>query len=161
MAALKQWLKANRNLMSKADERQDITVDQYVNSLDAGMRQDAKKLCEIMQSISGEQPILYGIGTIGFGIYKYEYESGRKGEAHTLAFYPRKGKITVYLMDGTKRYSKLLSTLGKHTTTGYCVYIKQLSDVDIAILTKILEESYQNIHRKSQNGVIDNILWQT
>lgn len=147
--------------MSKADERNDITAEEYIASVgDELVRKDAQVLFEIMHRISGVNPILYGIGTIGFGVYKYEYESGRKGEAHILAFYPRKGKITIYLMDGTKRYAELLSKLGKHTTTGYCVYVKRLSDVDLSVLTEILEESYRNIKMKSQDGAVDRILWQ-
>lgn len=148
--------------MSKADERHDITVEEYIASIDdEQVQQDTRTLYEIMHRISGDEPILYGIGTIGFGVYKYEYESGRKGEAHTLAFYPRKGKITVYLMDGTKRYADLLTKLGKHTTTGYCIYIKRLSDVELPVLTEILEASYGHITTKSQQGVINQILWQT
>ncbi len=147
--------------MSKADERNDITVEQYLGSLDdQSLKADAQTLVEIMKRISGEDPILYGIGTIGFGVYKYEYSSGRKGEAHTLAFYPRKGKITVYIMDGTTRYSSLLSQLGKHTTTGFCVYIERLSDIELPVLAKILEESYKNIQKQTQKGPVDRILWQ-
>lgn len=148
--------------MSKADERHDITVEQYIESLgDESLKDDTRTLMEIMKRISGEDPILYGIGTIGFGVYKYEYASGRKGEAHTLGFYPRKGKITVYLMDGTTRYSKLLTKLGKHTITGYCVYIKRLSDIELSILEQIIERSYANITSKSLEGPIDRILWQS
>ncbi len=148
--------------MSKADERHDITVEQYIESLnDEALQKDTRTLMEIMRRISGEQPILYGIGTIGFGIYKYEYTSGRKGEAHTLGFYPRKGKITVYLMDGTTRYARLLAALGKHTTTGYCIYIKQLTDIDLSVLKKIIKQSYQNITTQAQKGPIDHILWQS
>lgn len=113
-----------------------------------------------MHRISGEEPILYGFGTIGFGVYKYEYTSGRKGEAHTLGFYPRKGKITIYLMDGTKRYAELLAKLGKHTITGYCIYIKYVSDIDLAVLDQILQESYDHITSLSQAGPIDHIMWQ-
>lgn len=146
--------------MSKADERNDISVQQYIESLDDELlRGDAQTIMEMMQRISGEDPILYGIGTIGYGVYKYEYASGRKGEAHTLGFYPRKGKITVYLMDGTARYSELLAKLGKHTTTGYCVYIKKLSDVKLPILQQILQQSYEHIESLSKSGPIDHILW--
>lgn len=148
--------------MSEADKRKDITIEQYLASIgDEQVVQDARTIMDIMYRISGEEPILYGIGTIGYGIYKYRYTSGRKGEAHTLGFYPRKSKITVYLMDGTKRYAELLSKLGKHTTTGYCVYIKHLSDVNLPTLTKLLEASYKNITVLSQKGPIDHILWQT
>lgn len=148
--------------MSKADERNDITVEEYIASVDDdGIKKDSQKLVDIMQRISGSEPQLYGIGTVGFGVYKYHYESGRKGEAHTLGFYPRNGKITVYLMDGTARYSELLAKLGKHTTTGYCIYIKQLSDVDLSMLERILQQSYEHITSLSKKGPIDSILWQS
>lgn len=147
--------------MSEADMRKDITVDQYIASLtDDALKGDALTLLDLMKGISGEDPILYGFGTIGFGIYKYEYTSGRKGEAHTLGFYPRKGKITVYLMDGTKRYARLLEKLGKHTITGYCIYIKKLSDIELPVLQEILKASYKHITEESKKGPIDHILWQ-
>lgn len=148
--------------MSEADKRKDITVDEYISSLeDAQMQTDARAIMDIMHQISGEEPILYGIGTIGYGIYKYEYTSGRKGEAHSLAFYPRKGKITIYLMDGTKRYADQLTDLGTYTATGYCIYVKKLADIDTSALTNILKASYKNIQEKSRSGPIDQILWQS
>lgn len=148
--------------MSRADERHDITVEEYIASIgDKATQLDARVLYDLMRRISGEAPILYGIGTIGFGVYDYQYDSGRKGESHILGFYPRKSKITIYLTDGTRRYAELLSRLGNHSTTGYCVYIKRLSDIDLTVLAKILKESYANVARKSQNGPIRQILWQT
>ena len=117
--------------MSEADMRKDISVEEYIDSLDDQTAQDASVLLEMFGHVSRQKPILYGFGTIGFGVYHYKYDSGREGDAHTLAFYPRKGKITVYLMDGTARYAELLAKLGKHTTTWYCVYIKRLSDIDL------------------------------
>lgn len=147
--------------MSESDKRKDITVEQYLTTVDEPAQKDARILLNVMHQITNEEPILYSFGTIGFGVYKYEYKSGRKGESHTLGFYPRKGKTTIYLMDGTIRYADLLSKLGKHKTTGYCVYVQQLSDIKLPVLTKILEESYKNINAKSKKGVIDSILWQT
>ena len=147
--------------MSKADERHDISVEEYIVSIgDAHVISDAKVLLTLFQRISGKAPILYGYGTIGFGVYDYAYESGRKGDAHTIAFYPRKDKITIYLMDGTSRYKTLLAKLGKHTTTGYCVYIKKLSDIDMKVLEEIITESYRHITELSQAGPIKSILWQ-
>lgn len=147
--------------MSESDKRKDLNVAQYISSLDESLADDAKKIVELMQKISGQSPILYGIGTIGFGEYKYHYKSGRKGQAHILAFYPRQGKITIYLMDGTARYAALLSKLGKHSTTGYCIYIKQIEDIDFEVLKEILTQSHDHIMRKTQSGPIDSILWQT
>ena len=102
---------------------------------------------------------MWNVGTIGFDTYHYKYDSGREGEGHIIGFYPRKVKITIYLMDGTLRYSDLLSNLGKHTSTGYCVYIRRLSDIDLKILDQILQESYDYI--KSKEGTIHQILWRT
>ena len=62
-------------------------------------------------------------------------------------------------MDGTARHSELLAKLGKHTITGYCVYIKRLGDIDLPILEQIVQKSYEYI--KSQDGHIHRVLWQT
>ena len=120
---------------------------------------DCHVLIEMMQRISGHKPTMWNVGTIGFDTYHYKYDSGREGDGHIIGFYPRKGKITVYLMDGTARYSELLAKLGKHTTTGYCLYIKRLGDVELPILEQIMQKSYKNI--KSQDGHIHGILWKT
>jgi hypothetical protein len=148
--------------MDNTDLRKDISVKEYIATIDdEQMVKDAQVIMKIMQRISGQKPILYGFGTIGYGVYHYKYDSGREGDAHTLGFYPRKGKITVYLMDGTERYAELLAKLGKHTKTGYCVYIKRLSDIDLPVLKQILKDSYKFITSKYQDGPIDKILWQT
>ncbi|GCE15644.1 DUF1801 domain-containing protein [Tengunoibacter tsumagoiensis] len=137
------------------------SVEDYIASLDEQTQKESHVLIEMMQRISGHEPKLLNVGTLGFDTYHYRYDSGREGDSHVLGFYPRKGKITVYLMDGTARYSELLAKLGKYTTTGYCVYIKRLSDVELPILEQIVQQSYEYIKSKSQDGPIDRILWQT
>ncbi len=143
---------------SKSESTQNTTsVKEFIASLDEQTLKESKVLIEMMQEISGSKPKLWNVGTIGFDAYHYKYDSGREGDSFIIGFYPRKGKITVYLMDGTARYSELLAKLGKHTTTGYCIYIKHLSDVELPILEQILKWSYENI--KSQDGHINQILW--
>ena len=138
------------------------SVKDYLASLeDEQTAQDSQVLLEMMQRISGHEPELWNVGTIGFDRYHYTYDSGREGDAFMVGFYPRKGKITMYLMDGTARYAELLATLGKHTTTGYCVSIKRLSDIELPTLEQIVQQSYEYIKSKSQGGPIDRILWQT
>jgi len=143
---------------SKSKSTQNATsVKEFIASLDEQTLKDSESFIEMMQKISGSKPKLWNVGTIGFDTYHYKYDSGREGDSFIIGFYPRKGKITVYLMDGTARYSELLTKLGKHTTTGYCVYIKHLGDVDLSTLEQILQRSYENI--KSQDGHINQILW--
>jgi hypothetical protein len=143
--------------MDKMTDKNNRSVKDYVSSLDEELAKDSRVLIEIMQQISGHKPKIWNVGTIGFDTYHYKYDSGREGDGHILGFYPRKAKITIYLMDGTERYSELLAKLGKHTTTGYCLYIKKLIDVELPILKQIMQKSYENI--KSQDGNINQILW--
>ena len=143
-------------------DRNEPSVDTYLASLgDEQVASDSQTLIGMMQRISGHEPTLWNVGTIGFGTYHYKYDSGREGDGHTIGFYPRKGKLTIYLMDGTARHSALLAKLGTHSTTGYCLYIKRLSDVDLPVLEQILESSYEFVESKSQEGPIRQILWKT
>ncbi len=141
-------------------DHNDRSVDHYIASLgDEQTVKDSETLIEMMQRISGHEPTLWNVGTIGFGTYHYKYDSGREGDGHTIGFYPRKGKLTIYLMDGTARHSELLAKLGKHSTTGYCVYIRRLSDVELPVLERIVQKSYEFVESKAQDGPIRQILW--
>ena len=129
----------------------DSAVKDFIASLnDEQTIKDCHVLIEMMQRISGHEPKLWNVGTIGFDTYHYKYDSGREGDGQIIGFYSRKGKITVYLIDGTVRYSELLARLGKHTTSRVCVYIKRLSDIQLPILEQIVQQSYEYV--KSQDG---------
>lgn len=144
--------------MNKKDKsaKTDISVADVISALrDEEAISDSRALMEMMHRISGSQPRLWNVGTVGFDEYHFQYESGRKGDGHALGFYPRKGKITIYLMDGTTRHSRSLARLGKHTTSRVCVYIKRLGDVDLSVLAKILEESYRYL--KAQSGRVPRV----
>ena len=137
---------------SKSEAAQNnASVKEFIASLgDEQSVTDCRVLIEMMQRISGHEPKMWNVGTIGFDTYHYKYDSGREGDGQAIGFYSRKGKITVYLMDGTVRYSELLARLGKHTTSRVCVYIKRLSDIELPILEQIVRQSYEYV--KSQDG---------
>ncbi|HEY2642347.1 MAG TPA: DUF1801 domain-containing protein [Galbitalea sp.] len=137
--------------MSQLTDESDRSVDDYVASLDDEQTaKDARTLIEVMEHITGHEPKLWNAGTIGFDTYHYKYDTGREGDSIAVGFYPRKNKMTIYLMDGTARHSALLAGLGKHTATRVCVYIKRLGDIELPVLEEILRDSYGYI--KSQDG---------
>ena len=141
-------------------DQEHASVADFVASIpDEQLVKDTETLIEMMQRISGQKPTLWNVGTIGFGTYHYKYDSGREGDGHTIGFYPRKGKLTIYLMDGTARHADLLSELGKHSTTGYCLYIGRLSDVALPVLEQIVRNSYEFVESKSRLGPRRQILW--
>jgi hypothetical protein len=98
------------------------SVSDYLATLDPQTRTDTQVLLEMFRRISGHEPTLWNAGTLGFDIYHYKYDSGREGDALVIGFYPRKGKITIYLMNGKARYAELLAKVGKYTSTGYYIY---------------------------------------
>jgi hypothetical protein len=108
--------------MDRTTAQNNISVKDYIASLDDEQTvKDCHELIEIMKRISGHESKIWNVGTIGFDTYHYKYDSGREGDAQVISFYPRKDKMTVYLMGGTVRHSELLARLGKHTTSRVCV----------------------------------------
>jgi hypothetical protein len=139
----------------KTDTPKNVPVQASVKDIvtaleDEQSKSDSMALVALMKRISGKTPKVWNVGTIGFDTYHYKYESGREGDCHVLGFYPRKGKFTIYLMDGTGRYASLLKKLGKHTTSKACLYFKRLSDIQLPVLEEVLRQSYAYI--KSQDG---------
>ena len=132
------------------------SVDEYVDSLtDERTLADTRALIELMSRITGHSPQLWNVGTIGFDSYHFANDSGREGDGHAAGFYPRKNKLTVYLMDGTARHSALLDRLGAHTTSRVCVYIKRLGDVDLGVLEQVIRDSYSNL--TEQDGAVKRV----
>ena len=128
------------------------SVKDVLAALDDVTRADAMALADLMQSITRHKPKIWNVSTLGFDTYHYKYESGREGDCHALGFNARKGKFTLYLMDGVSRHTTLLENLGKHTSSTACVYFKRLSDLDLTVLKKILTQSYTYI--KSLDGTM-------
>ena len=58
-----------------------------------------------------------------------------------MGFSPRKAALTLYLLGGLHKHAELLKKLGKHKTGKGCLYIRRLSDVDGAVLKKLIRTS--------------------
>lgn len=108
-------------------------------------RRDALALCELMERVTGEAPRMFGTSIIGFGEYRYEYDSGRSGHAPATGFAPRKAASTVYLADGVGAHEELLARLGPHTTGVGCLYMKDLDTVDLGVLEEIVRRSWATV----------------
>lgn len=119
-----------------------VTVDEFLATVPEQRQQESRELIALMQDITGQPPVMWGLSIIGFGSYHYVYESGRKGDAPIVAFSPRKPNLVLYLSDGADRYEALLQELGPYTTGKSCLYIKRLSAVDLDVLRRIVSESF-------------------
>jgi hypothetical protein len=103
-------------------------------------RQDALVILELMQRATGLEPKMWGPSIIGFGTVRYKYESGREGDICRMGFSPRKQSFSLYLPGGQSAYAAELKRLGEHEVGKGCLYITKLADVDVAVLTQIIEK---------------------
>ena len=124
----------------------DADVGAFLESVaDERRRDDAKAVCRLMQEVTGEEPVLWGTGIVGFGSVRLRYASGRELDWPVTGFSPRKTATTVYLMDGFEERSDLLARLGPHSTGKSCLYLKRLSDVDLAVLRELVAELVRHV----------------
>lgn len=122
----------------------DASVTEFIDTVtDATKKNDSLALVELFSGITGEKPKMWGSSIVGFGSYHYKSErSTQEGDWLLTGFSPRKQSLTLYIMPGFDDYAGLLADLGKHKTSKGCLYINKLADVDIAVLEKLIRESF-------------------
>lgn len=108
---------------------------------DPQRRADAEEVCTMLARASGEIPQVWRGNMVGFGTYRYRYDSGREGELFITGFASRAAALTLYIMSGFPQYQELMDRLGKHKTGKSCLYIKRLADVDGAVLEELVTRS--------------------
>ena len=129
--------------MAKANNKTQLTddsVEAFLNTVtdEQQQRADAFRVLEMFKRLTGEEPKMWGATIIGFGVRHLKYESGREMDWMVTGFSPRKGNLTLYVNDSSGGSADLMAQLGKHKTGKGCLYIKKLSDVDEAVLEKVI-----------------------
>ncbi len=127
------------------------SVAAFLNSIaDPQKRQDCCTVLELMQEATGASPKMWGSSIVGFGIYHYQYESGREGDWFLTGFSPRSQNLTLYIMPGFTQYPSLMKKLGKHKIGKSCLYIKKLEDIDIAVLKELIKQSVKQLETSAK-----------
>lgn len=126
-----------------------VAVADFLETVkDEAQRADSFALVQLMKEITGHDPVMWGPSIIGFGTYHYKYESGREGDSILTGFSPRSKNLSIYIMAGFERYTKILAKLGKYKTAKSCLYIKRLADIDMALLKQLITASYEHMNTK-------------
>ena len=127
----------------------DADVDTFLRQTVTGPRlSDAQKLIRMMKAATGCEARMWGSSIIGFDSYHYKYESGREGDFMITGFSPRKKEFAIYIMSGFSGHEDLLESLGKHRHGKSCLYVKQLADVDLEVLQKLISASVAYMKNK-------------
>ena len=117
-------------------------VSHYLAAIeDPARRADCEALGALMSKAALQPAKLWGPSIVGFGIHRYRYESGREGEICAVGFASRKGEIALYGLDIAGDSSALLATLGKYKAGKGCLYIKRLADVDVKVLSAMIQSA--------------------
>lgn len=127
----------------------DASVPDYIASrANAQQRSDCRELMVLFKKVTRHSPRMWGPSIVGYGSYRYTYESGRSGEAFLAGFAIRGRELVVYLMAESEKQRSLLSKLGKHKMTKSCLYFKQLADLDRSVLEKLVVGSVADVRRR-------------
>jgi hypothetical protein len=126
-----------------ATQQSDASVEEFLTEVpDNRRREDARRLCVMMQEITGESPVMWGTSIVGFGAYHYRYASGHEGDSALASFSPRRQHLVIYLVgEFADRHQAALARLGSHKTGKGCLYIKRLDDVDLDALRELIDRS--------------------
>jgi len=126
----------------------DDSIDAYIASrANDQQAADCRTLMALFSKLTDESPKMWGPSIVGYGSYRYTYESGRTGEAPLTGFAIRGRELVVYL-DCEESTEVVLLPLGKHKMGKSCLYFKKLADLDIAVLEQLITNSIAQIKQR-------------
>lgn len=131
----------------------EVSVDDFIEAVEIPQRrEDAIRIRAMLERVTGEPAKMWGPTIIGFGSYRYKYDSGHEGVMCRLGFSPRKAELVLYVLTGEAEQEAQLARLGKHRTGKSCLYIKKLPDVDEAVLEELATGALAYMNRKYPEG---------
>lgn len=122
----------------------DVDPREFIAALADGPRKrEAERLLGWFETVTGLQAQMWGPSMIGFGRYRYTYDSGHSGEAMLTGFSPRPRETVIYIVTGfdTEAMRGRLERLGPHKIGKSCLYLKRHSVVDMEVLAEMVTES--------------------
>jgi len=125
------------------------SVDDYIAERGSEQqRADCHELIALLKKVTRHPPRMWGPSIVGFGSYRYTYDSGHSGEAPLVGFAIRGRELVVYVYADGEEQQALLSKLGKHKMGKVCLYFKRLADLDTSVLEKLVAGSVAEMRRR-------------
>jgi hypothetical protein len=125
------------------------SVKDYIASrANEQQRADCRELMKLLKDITNKPPQMWGPSIVGYGSFRYTYDSGHSGETALAAFAIRGRELVVYLMPDQKGQKALLSRLGPHKMCKSCLYFKRLADLDQSVLRQLITGSIDEARRR-------------
>ena len=120
----------------------DSNVIDFLNSItDEKRKEDCFKVLDLMTKESKKEAKMWGSSIVGFGSYHYKYKSGQEGDWFIVGFSPRKQALTLYIVPYIEEQEELVKKLGKVKTGKSCIYVKNIEDIDLKVLSELIKIS--------------------
>lgn len=127
------------------------SVVEFIETVESkSKKQDAYILLDRFAEVTQFTPTMWGPSIIGYGKYRYTYQSGHCGEAPLVGFSPRKANFSLYFTLDPDTREQLLRKLGKHRAGKACVYVNKLADIDLSVLDDLIRETVSYLSEKHE-----------
>ena len=128
----------------KGQSKTAKTTAQYLAELKEPRKSEIAALDRLVRTTAPTLKPTFQFGMPAYGPFHYRYSSGREGEWYKIGIASNAAYISFYVCCHDKRgylaerYKKALpkASIGKS-----CVRLKRLSDVDVAVLRKLIREA--------------------
>jgi hypothetical protein len=111
-------------------------------------RADCQELIALLSRVTGHRPRMWGPSIVGFGKYRYIYDSGRTGEAPVAGFAIRGRELVLYVVADGRQQASLLGRIGRHRMGKCCLYFKRLAELDASVLERLVIGSVAAVKRR-------------
>ena len=115
-------------------------------------RADSLELVKLMQKGYGSTQDWGPTRSVSVSNHYKSDRSRQEGDWPLVPFSPRKSAISLYVYTGNPAHAHLLEDLGTYTIGKACIYVKNLSDIHLEALERLmratiefLEETYGTI----------------
>lgn len=131
------------------------TPAQYFASLAEPRRSEMRALHDaIRKAVPKLKPEMIG-GFLGFGKYRYKYDSGREGDTGVVMLASQKQYISLYLGcpdDGESLAEKNKRRLGKVNVGKCCIRFKKLADLDLQVAMELVQETARQVREAAKTA---------
>jgi hypothetical protein len=120
----------------------------FLAALPEAKRAEALRLDAIFRQATAWVPRMWGPSIVGYGRYRYRYDSGREGDSPATGFAPRAHGFSVYILPGYADYGAILARLGRHRIGKACLELRRLADIDEAVLAELIRAGVADLARR-------------
>ncbi len=123
------------------------SISEYLAMIEEPRRSEIIKLHELIQSAVPELKAHFASNMLGYGTFHYKGRSGREGDWPIIALASQKNYISLYVCsvkEGKYLAEYYKDQLPKASIGKSCIRFKKTTDVDLAVIEKILKEAAKN-----------------